>query len=80
MFLRWLGMEAVEKENLVDKLKKNKTFGLIPGGFEEATLTNGEENRVFLKDRKGFVKYALIYGYKIFPCFVFGENKTYSVF
>jgi 1-acyl-sn-glycerol-3-phosphate acyltransferase len=26
---------------------------------------------------QGFVKYALQHGYKIYPCYTFGEEKTY---
>lgn len=54
--------------------EKGENFGLIPGGFEEATLNTTKENRLYLKKRKGFMKYALKYGYKIYPSFVFGEN------
>ena len=31
----------------------------------------------FALRRKGFVKYALQFGYKLRPCFSFGEEKTY---
>ena len=50
----------------------------VPGGFEEATLTSHKEYRVFLKNRKGFIKYALKFNYKVHPVFVFNENKCYK--
>ena len=40
-------------------MKKRKNITILPGGFEEATLTSHKEYRVFIKNRKGFVKYAL---------------------
>lgn len=49
----------------------------LPGGFEEATLTHNEKERIYIKDRKGFIKYSLQYGYTIYPCYTFNENKIY---
>lgn len=37
--LRWWGVEAVNPENIKRLMKNRKPLGLIPGGFEEATLT-----------------------------------------
>jgi hypothetical protein len=51
---------------------------LLPGGFEEATITSDKEYRLYIKTRKGFIKYALQNGYKIHPVFVFNENKIYK--
>merc|ERR1712146_632560 len=33
--------------------------------------------RVYLKNRKGFIKYALQYGYKVVPAYSFGECYSY---
>lgn len=49
-------------------------MGIVPGGFEEATLTTPKENRLYLKNRYGFIKYALKYGTTVYPVFNFGEN------
>lgn len=32
------------------------SFGIIPGGFQEATLSKLGEDRVWMKNRKGLVK------------------------
>lgn len=53
---------------------------MVPGGFEEATLTSNKVSRIFIKRRKGFIKLALQYGYKIYPGFIFGESQTFAVF
>lgn len=50
----------------------------IPGGFEEATLTSEKEYRLYLKQRKGFIKFALEFGYKVHPTFIFNENKCFK--
>lgn len=40
-------------------MSKKKSIGLLPGGFEEATLTTPKQLRIYIKGRKGFLKYAL---------------------
>lgn len=52
----------------------------VPGGFEEGTLTENHVNKLYLQNRKGFVKYALQYGYKLYPVFSFGENNLYRTY
>lgn len=42
--------------------------------YLQATLNTKSENRIFIKNRKGFIKYALEYGTSIYPTFTFGEN------
>ena len=63
------------------KMKKHLTEGhnlaIIPGGFQEATLFTRGKHHVYIKSRKGFVKYALQYGYQLQPAYVFGEEWTY---
>ncbi|KRX00568.1 hypothetical protein PPERSA_12787 [Pseudocohnilembus persalinus] len=80
MILRWAGIESVDAQNMKSHFKQGNSVAFLPGGFEEATLTSYNEPRVFIKSRKGFVKYALQYGYKVFPMYIFGENKLYYTF
>jgi len=70
------GLTSVDPSNLKVMMKKKKNLAILPGGYEEATLTTPKENRVFLQ-RKGFIKYALRFGYKVHPVFIFGEHKIY---
>lgn len=58
-------------------MKRKRSLALIPGGFEEASVHSQSADRVFLKNRKGFVKYALQHGYALSPVYAFGENKTF---
>lgn len=67
LVLKLWGIEAVNHKNLGGLMKKGKNIGLLPGGFEEATVTTPKEFRCWLNDRKGFIKYALRYGYTIYP-------------
>lgn len=51
---------------------------IVPGGFHEATIACKGHERVYLKNRKGFVKYALRHGYDLVPVYTFGEGDLYS--
>ena len=50
---------------------------LLPGGFEESTITSYDYDKVYIKERKGFIKNALKYGYIVHPCYTFNENKLF---
>ena len=70
-------IEGADKATMIRKMKKGISLGLIPGGFEEATISCLGKDRVYLKKRKGFVKYALQYGYSLTPVYTFGECNLY---
>lgn len=53
---------------------------MVPGGFEEATITSTQELRIFIESRKGFIKYALKYGYKIRPVLILKEHQILCTF
>ncbi len=76
-FLRWSDTWDCTKNRMNKFMKKGHNVALIPGGFQEATLYERNRHKLFLNDRKGFIKYALKFGYKIVPCYVFGEELSY---
>jgi hypothetical protein len=54
---RWTGVVRTSSRKSVQHLMRGKqTFGILPGGFEEATISKMGRNRIFIKSRKGFVK------------------------
>ena len=57
-FRLW-GFEPVNPTNFLKLMKKRQNILLVPGGFEEATITSDKEYRLFIKNRKGFIKYAI---------------------
>ena len=69
-FGRLIGYEGVDRENFLENMKNKRNILFIPGGFECATLTNDEFDQVFIRERKGFIKYALMHGYKIHPVYI----------
>jgi len=66
------------KEGVRHLLATRTTFGIIPGGSEEVAIhENGKEN-LYLKNRAGFLKYALQHGYTVVIAFTFGESDLYQ--
>jgi len=71
--------ESVSKANMHSVMSKRvDALFLVPGGIQEATLTKAGRERLFLKRRKGFVKYALQHGYSLTPVYAFGETDVYD--
>eukprot|EP00493_Phyllostaurus_siculus_P015448 UN15684 len=58
-------------------VEEGKNIAMTVGGFESATIMQYKKHRVWIKNRKAFVKYALRYGYQLQPVYVFGESSTY---
>ena len=53
-------------------------FGILPGGMEEVALYTRGCERVYLRKRAGFIKYALQHGYLVQPAYTFGESDLYT--
>jgi len=78
---KWMGnIQSAGKKNMLRLMKTRKNIALIPGGFQEATVMQRGCDRVWIKQRFGFIKYALVHGYRVHPCYVFGEKDTYYTF
>jgi len=74
----WCGnIKGAGAGSMLELMQQGRNLALIPGGFEEATLQEQGVERVVLKDRKGFIKYALRFGYRVHPVYTFGECDTY---
>ena len=67
-----------DRDSMKRLMRRRKRLALIPGGFHEATVHSPTEDRLFLKKRKGFVKYALEFGYSLTPVYGFGEKDTFA--
>eukprot|EP00873_Tetraselmis_striata_P021840 jgi/Tetstr1/442104/TSEL_030261.t1 len=75
--LAWFNFLPWTKEVLLSKLAAGENVALMPGGFEEASCYKRNTHRTYLKDRKGWIKYALQYGAPIYPAYTFGEERTF---
>ena len=52
-------------------------FGILPGGSEEVLAYRSGRDRVYIRRRAGFIKYALQAGYRLFIAYTFGESDLY---
>lgn len=68
---------SAAKFAMISYMKAKSSLALPPGGFEEATLTSLENDRVFIKRRTGFIRLCLKFGIQVRPVYVFGEKSCY---
>ena len=73
----WLGAIDAGRKSLEDAIDRKDSIFLWPGGSKEIFLTDCEEKetKLYVKQRKGFVKLALRKGTPIVPVVVFGEQR-----
>ena len=76
--MKMYGVEGSDPKNVRRLMGEKRNLMLVPGGYEEATLTEKGKDKVFIKDRKGFVKLALEFGYHLIPVYTFGESSLYT--
>jgi 2-acylglycerol O-acyltransferase 2 len=74
---RWIGIDGVNHKNFKNFMEVGKNIIFIPGGFECATVTSDKQDKTFILNRKGFIKYSLRHGYAIHPVYNFGENRLF---
>mmetsp|Transcript_65894 Transcript_65894/g.157533 ORF Transcript_65894/g.157533 Transcript_65894/m.157533 type:complete len:397 (+) Transcript_65894:90-1280(+) len=72
------GLRDTKRSTMLSLMKRGESVSAMVGGFQEATLYRRGRDRVVIKNRKGFVKYCLRYGYRLHPVYTFGESDTYS--
>jgi len=70
-------LESATRSNINRLMTARRNIGIIPGGFEDATLMKHGKDRTFMSKRKGLIKYALQHGYAVTPIYSFGESQTY---
>merc|ERR1712050_681347 len=74
------GISTLSKNRLHRLMSSRASIALVPGGFEEATAMHFNRDIVVLSKRTGFIKYALQYGYRVYPIYTFGESATHYTF
>merc|ERR1712023_270172 len=75
--LTWYSFAPWTREVMKSEMAKGTNLLLMPGGFEEASCYKRGAHRTYIKGRVGWLKYALQNGYKVYPCYTFGEEFTY---
>jgi len=80
LFLRLWGVQSVDSKHMKKLMKEGRNVSLMPGGFEEATITTPKELRVYIRKRKGFIKYAMDSNYSIYPTICLQEHQAFWTF
>ncbi|CAE7577950.1 unnamed protein product [Symbiodinium sp. KB8] len=62
------------------QMSKGVNVAFIPGGFLDAVAFEFGKDVCVLRNKKGFIKYCLQFGYRAHPCYTFGECETYHTF
>lgn len=76
------GLISASKSSLIRALKRPGPQGcvvLYVGGMAELFLSCENQERLYLKSRKGFIKLALTQGVDVVPVYLFGNTTTLSV-
>ena len=77
--MAFAGCESAEKNNMTRHMKKGDRVAIIPGGYQEATVFEYGKHILYQRNR-GWVKYALQYGYTVVPIYSFGDELSFYNF
>ena len=73
----WTGCIDARRSVAEKAIKKGCSILVLPGGEAEQIRTIYGRERVFLKNRKGFIKLAMRKGLPVIPSYVFGVSDYY---
>ncbi len=77
--LRWLGAIEADKQRMSEALLKGQCF-VLPDGLIGTYYSNSEFERLYLKERKGFIKLAIEHKVPIVPVYCFGHTQLFDVY
>ncbi|KAG8522817.1 2-acylglycerol O-acyltransferase 2, partial [Galemys pyrenaicus] len=80
-YIMLAGLVASDKESAAHILNKKgggNLLTIIIGGAQEALDARPGNYQLLLKNRKGFIRLALIHGVPLVPVYSFGENNVYD--
>ena len=77
--LTWLGCISAKKEVMRTHLRYNNVM-VLPDGIAGAFHSQRDEECVYIKKRKGFVRLAIEEGSLLVPIYCFGHSQLYDVY
>ena len=80
IFREWLlllGFCSANKQTMKHRLNDGESLILVPGGAAEALHAHTGIMKLYIKNRKGFVKLAIETDSKLIPVIGFGENDIF---
>ena len=79
-FLEKFGVVEGSPENCARLMDAGENILVFPGGGREVCRRKGEQHTLIWKERAGFAKLALEYGYPIVPVASLGADYAFSIF
>lgn len=73
-------IEACDPADFKRLMSLGVSLSFIPGGFLDAVAFEYGKDVCVVRDKKGFIKYCLQFGYRLHPVYTFGECETYHTF
>jgi len=74
-----LGAVAATRENCAELMVRGEHVLIFPGGGREMYRRKGEQYKLFWRNRTGFVRLALRYGYPIVPFAQVGADDAFDI-
>jgi 1-acyl-sn-glycerol-3-phosphate acyltransferase len=74
-----LGVVEASRENCRELMRRKENLMVFPGGTREICKKRGEEYVLKWKDRKGFVRMAMEFGYDIIPVAAVGAEEAFTI-
>jgi len=73
----WTHCIDASKDTVERNIQSGHSIMMTPGGEVEQLLTQYGKEKVYIKNRQGFVRLAVKYGLPIVPCYVFGCSDLF---
>jgi len=78
IIMKLLGMDSIDATQMNSLMAKGRNLLIIPGGNMDMVYYRYGHHDTYLSSRKGFIKYALKYGYAVQPIYNFSESSLYK--
>lgn len=77
--LRWLGCIPANRNSVASTLKNNVCV-LMPDGIAGVYYADANVEKVYIENRKGFIRIALSEGSPLVPVYCFGHTQVFTVY
>jgi 2-acylglycerol O-acyltransferase 2 len=72
----WLGVLDASRATVAKALANKQTLGVCIGGIAEIFKSRGDNETIVLKNRKGFIREAMVAGSCVRPVYLFGNTQA----